>query len=383
VAEADPPARTISLGTGVAAIDAASWDGLHDGGNPFVGHAFLSLLEQSGSVGPGTGWQAAPLLVEDEAGALLAAAPAYLKSHSQGEYVFDHGWADAWARAGGDYYPKLQIAAPFTPVPGPRLLAKNASDAAPLIRAAEAVVRQNGLSSAHATFVAPEQMPLFEEAGWLVRRDIQFHFANNGYGSFGDFLATLTSAKRKQLRKERARAVEGLRIEELTGDAIRPGHWDAMWLFYQDTGARKWGQPYLTREAFDLMGERMAEQIILLVAYDGEEQPVAGALHFLGADTLYGRYWGCQIDIPYLHFELCYYRAIDIAIERGLGRVEAGAQGGHKLARGYGPVATWSAHFIADPAFRRAVADYLEQERRAEETEMEWLEGHTPFRRKD
>ena len=382
MAEADPPARTISLGSGVAAIDAAMWDGLHDGGNPFVGHAFLSLLERSGSVGAGTGWQAAPLLVEDESGGLLAAAPAYLKSHSQGEYVFDQGWADAWSRAGGDYYPKLQIAAPFTPVPGPRLLAQDESDALLLIRAAEAVVRQNGLSSAHATFVAPEQMPLFEEAGWLVRRDIQFHFANTGYGNFDDFLATLTSAKRKQLRKERARAVEGLRIEELTGEAIRPDHWDAMWIFYQDTGARKWGHPYLTRDAFDLMGEHMARQIILLIAYDGEERPVAGALHFLGTDTLYGRYWGCQIDIPFLHFELCYYRAIDIAIERGLKRVEAGAQGGHKLARGYGPVATWSAHFIADPGFRRAVSDYLEQERQAEEVEMEWLEGHTPFRRK-
>ena len=380
--EADPPSRMISLGTGVAAVNDAAWDALHDGGNPFVGHAFLSLLEESGSVGPGTGWQAAPLLVEDEAGALRAAAPAYLKSHSQGEYVFDQGWADAWTRAGGDYYPKLQIAAPFTPVPGPRLLAPDSDDARLLIRAAETVVRQNGLSSAHATFVAPDQMSLFEGAGWLVRRDIQFHFANAGYASFDDFLATLTSAKRKQLRKERARAVAGLRVEELTGDAIRPEHWDAMWLFYQDTGARKWGQPYLTRAAFDLIGARMAEQIILLLAYDGE-QAVAGALHFLGADTLYGRYWGCLIDIPYLHFELCYYRAIDIAIARGLARVEAGAQGGHKLARGYGPVATWSAHFIADPGFRRAVADFLEQERRAEEAEMDWLEGHTPFRRAD
>ena len=382
MAEADPPNRTISLGTGVGAIDAAAWDALAGGGNPFVSHAFLSLLEESGSVGPGTGWQAAPLLVEDAAGGLVAAAPAYLKSHSQGEYVFDQGWADAWARAGGDYYPKLQIAAPFTPVPGPRLLAPDSDDARLLIRAAEAVVRQNGLSSAHATFVAPDQMPLFESAGWLVRRDIQFHFANTGYAGFDDFLATLTSAKRKQLRKERARAVEGLRIEELSGDAIRAEHWDAMWLFYQDTGARKWGQPYLTRAAFDLIGERMTRQVILLLAYD-DDRPVAGALHFLGADTLYGRYWGCLTDIPYLHFELCYYRAIDIAIARGLARVEAGAQGGHKLARGYGPVATWSAHFIADPGFRRAVADFLEQERRAEEVEMQWLEGHMPFRRAD
>jgi len=380
MAEADPPTRTIRLGDGVAAVGAAAWDALHDGANPFVGHDFLALLEESGSVGPGTGWQAAPLLIEDGTGALVAAAPAYLKTHSQGEYVFDHAWADAWERAGGAYYPKLQIAVPFTPVPGSRLLAQGAEDAALLIRAAEAVVRQNNLSSAHATFVAPEQMPLFEAAGWLVRRDVQFHFANRGYAGFDDFLATLTSAKRKQLRKERARAVDGLRIEEVTGAAIAPAHWDAMWTFYQDTGARKWGHPYLTREAFDLMGARMADRIILILAWDGA-QPVAGAMHLLGADTLYGRYWGCVADIPFLHFELCYYRAIDIAIARGLARVEAGAQGGHKLARGYGPVATWSAHFIADPGFRRAVAEFLERERRAETQEMEWLEGHMPFRR--
>ncbi|QUM72861.1 GNAT family N-acetyltransferase [Sphingopyxis granuli] len=382
MADADPPARTISLGTGVAAVEAAAWDALAGGANPFVGHAFLSLLEESGSVGAGTGWQPAPLLVVDGAGALVAAAPAYLKTHSQGEYVFDHGWADAWARAGGAYYPKLQIAVPFTPVPGPRLLAAGDEDARLLIRAAEAVVRQNELSSAHATFVAPEQMPLFEAAGWLVRRDVQFHFANPGYRSFDDFLATLTSAKRKQLRKERARAVAGLRIEQVTGDAIGPAHWDAMWAFYQDTGGRKWGHPYLTRAAFDLIGARMADRVLLIVAYDGDT-PVAGAMHLIGADTLYGRYWGCVADIPYLHFELCYYRAIDVAIERGLARIEAGAQGGHKLARGYGPVATWSAHFIADPGFRRAVADFLERERAAEMQEMEWLEGHMPFRRAD
>lgn len=386
MADADPPARTIRLGDGVARIDRAAWDALHDGANPFVSHDFLSLLEASDSVGPGTGWQASPILIEDEAGELVAAAPAYLKGHSQGEYVFDQGWAEAWARAGGDYYPKLQIAVPFTPVPGPRLLAHDDDEAQLLIRGAEAVVRQNGLSSAHATFVAPEQMAQFEAAGWLVRRDIQFHFANADYKSFDDFLATLTSARRKQLRKERARAVAGLRIEELTGDAIRPEHWDAMWQFYQDTGARKWGQPYLTRSAFDLLGSVMADRVILVLAFAGagnDGRAVAGALHFVGADTLYGRYWGCLADIPYLHFELCYYRAIDIAISRGLRRVEAGAQGGHKMARGYAPVATWSAHFIADQGFRRAVADFLAQERRAEEAEMDWLEGHMPFRRKD
>lgn len=382
MAEGDPPLRTIRLGDGIAGVDAAAWDALHDGANPFVAHAFLNLLETSGSVGPGSGWQAAPLLVEDASGALVAAAPAYLKGHSQGEYVFDQGWAEAWERAGGDYYPKLQIAVPFTPVPGPRLLATGDGDARLLIRAAEAVVRQNKLSSAHATFVAPEQMPLFEDAGWLVRRDIQFHFANPGFASFDDFLGTLTAARRKQLRKERARAVEGLRIKALTGAAIRPEHWDAMWLFYQDTGARKWGHPYLTRSAFDLMGQVMGDQIILILAFD-DDQPVAGALHFLGHDTLYGRYWGGLTERPFLHFELCYYQAIDIAIERGLARVEAGAQGGHKMARGYGPVATWSAHFIADAGFRRAVADFLTQERAAEAAEMNWLEGHMPFRRAD
>ena len=383
MSDASPPTRTVSLGTGVAAIDASAWDALAGGDNPFVGHAFLSLLEESGSVGPGTGWQAAPLLVQEADGRLAGAAPAYLKTHSQGEYVFDHAWADAWdrfgERAGGAYYPKLQIAVPFTPVPGPRLLAADDAAAMLLISGAEAVVRQHGLSSAHATFVAPGQMALFERAGWLPRRDIQFHFANKGYRSFDDFLATLTSAKRKQLRKERARAVEGLRVEDVTGDAIRPAHWDAMWLFYQDTGARKWGHPYLTRAAFDLMGARMADRVLLSIAWDGD-RAVAGAMHLIGADTLYGRYWGCLADIPYLHFELCYYRAIDIAIARGLARVEAGAQGGHKLARGYAPVATWSAHFIADADFRRAVADYLARERAAEEQEMAWLEGHMPFR---
>lgn len=380
MAEADPSARTLSLGTGVAATDAAAWDALAGTDNPFVSHGFLSLLEDSGGVGPGTGWQPAPLLVHDGDGRLCAAAPAYLKSHSQGEYVFDHGWADAWARAGGDYYPKLQIAVPFTPVPGPRLLAPDPADAALLLRGAEAVARQNGLSSVHATFVAPDQVALFEGAGWLIRSDIQFHFVNQGYADFDDFLATLTSAKRKQLRKERARAVQNLRIEEVSGDAIRPDHWDAMWNFYQDTGARKWGSPYLTRLAFDLMGERMAEQIILIIAYDGD-MAIAGAMHMVGSDSLYGRYWGCVRDVPYLHFELCYYRAIDIAIARGLTRVEAGAQGGHKLARGYGPTRTWSAHFIADTGFRRAVAEFLERERMAEGSELEWLEGHLPFRK--
>lgn len=372
--------RTIALETGLSAIMPREWDALHDGGNPFVAHDFLALLEESGSVGAGTGWQAAPLTVRGPDGALLAAAPAYLKSHSQGEYVFDHGWADAWERAGGSYYPKLQIAVPFTPVPGPRLLAVDDEAALLLLRAAESVVQQHQLSSAHATFVDPAQIPLFEQAGWLIRRDIQFHFHNDGYASFDEFLGSLTAQRRKQLRKERVRAVEGLRIDEVTGAAIRGHHWDAMWAFYQDTGARKWGTPYLTRAAFDLMGAKMADQVIMLIAYDGD-QAVAGAMHFVGRDTLYGRYWGCLADVPFLHFELCYYRAIDIAIARGLSRVEAGAQGGHKLARGYAPMATWSAHYLADAGFRRAVADFLARETQAEQAEMQFLEGHLPFRR--
>ena len=372
-------ALTLRIGSGVADVPAAAWDALHDGGNPFVGHAFLALLEESGSVGPGTGWQAVPLLVEDAGGALLAAAPAYVKGHSQGEYVFDHSWADAWARAGGEYYPKLKIAVPFTPVPGPRLLGRDGDALALLVRGAEAVVRGNGLSSAHATFVALDQMLRFERAGWLTRRDIQFHFTNPGYRDFDDFLGTLTSARRKQLKKERARAAEGLRLENRCGGEISSADWDAMWTFYQDTGARKWGQPYLTRAAFDLMAGRMADRIIMSLAYRGE-LAIAGALHFIGADTLYGRYWGARADIPFLHFELCYYQAIDIAIVRGLKTVEAGAQGGHKLARGYAPVATWSAHYIADAGFRRAVAEFLERERAAEEVEADWLAQHLPYR---
>ena len=365
---------------GVGAIPAAEWDALAGGGNPFVSHAFLTALEDSGSVGPGTGWDPAPIVIEDARGTLLAAMPAWLKSHSQGEYVFDHAWADAWHRAGGRYYPKLQIAVPFTPATGPRLLLADEAYAAPLLRAAETLCAQNGLSSAHATFIEPGQRPLFERAGWLLRADIQFHWHNRGYGSFDDFLADLSSRKRKDLRKERARAQEGVEIRHVSGGDLRPEHWDAFWVFYQDTGARKWGQPYLTREAFDLFGERMAERILLVLAFvDGT--PIAGALNFIGEEALYGRYWGCTVERPFLHFELCYYQAIDAAIARGLARVEAGAQGGHKLARGYEPVPTWSAHWLADAGFREAVADFLEREREGVAQDSLYLAGRTPFRK--
>ena len=365
---------------GVGAIPAAQWDALAGRGNPFVSHAFLTALEDSGSVGPGTGWDPAPIVIEDARGTPLAAMPAWLKSHSQGEYVFDHAWADAWHRAGGRYYPKLQIAVPFTPATGPRLLLADEAYAAPLLRAAETLCAQNGLSSAHATFIEPGQRHLFERAGWLLRNDIQFHWHNRGYGSFEDFLADLSSRKRKDLRKERARAQEGVEIRHVSGGELRPEHWDAFWVFYQDTGARKWGQPYLTREAFDLFGERMAERILLVLAFvDGT--PIAGALNFIGEEALYGRYWGCTVERPFLHFELCYYQAIDAAIARGLARVEAGAQGGHKLARGYEPVPTWSAHWLADAGFREAVADFLEREREGVAQDSLYLAGRTPFRK--
>ncbi len=374
---------TVRTASAIGAVDAAQWDRCAGDADPFLSHGFLSALDESGSVGPGTGWQAAPILIEDGNGALLACAPAYFKTHSQGEYVFDHGWADAWERAGGHYYPKLQIAVPFSPVPGSRLLL--APEASPdlallLIGAAQQIVDRNELSSAHATFVSPDQIGLFERAGWLIREDSQFHFDNPGYASFDDFLGQLSSAKRKTLRKERQKAREGLEIVHLTGDAIRPEHWDAFWTFYQDTGARKWGRPYLTRAFFDLIGQRMAHRLLLILALrDG--QPIAGALNVIGADTLYGRYWGCVEDVPFLHFELCYYQAIDFAITHGLKRVEAGAQGGHKLVRGYRPVATWSAHYIADPNFRAAVKRFLDQERQAVSQDRAWLSEHAPFKK--
>jgi len=370
----------IRLAGSVGAIAPRDWDALDPGGNPFISHRFLSIMEESGSVGPGTGWTPAPLVLGDGIAPPRAALPAYLKSHSQGEYVFDHGWADAWERAGGSYYPKLQISAPFTPATGPRVLALEEDDARIMLRGAEALVVNEDLSSAHATFIAPEQLHLFQDAGWLIRQDIQFHWTNHDFADFDEFLATLASRKRKAIRKERARAVEGLRIEHLTGDALQPEHWDAFWLFYQDTGARKWGHPYLTREAFDLFGMQMKDDVVLILAYEND-MPVAGALNFAGPDALYGRYWGTLVDRPFLHFELCYYQAIDAAIARGLKRVEAGAQGSHKLARGYEPVATFSAHYIPHEGFRQAVADYLQQERAGISEQQNALRSLTPFRR--
>jgi predicted N-acyltransferase len=368
------------VGPSIASFEAEAWDACAGTDNPFLSHAFLSALEESGSATARTGWQPAPIAINGPGGGPAAIAPAYIKSHSQGEYVFDHAWADAYARAGGRYYPKLQIAVPFTPVPGRRLLCRDPTLAPALIAAAEQVVAANRLSGAHATFVAKEEAPLFERAGWLLRLDSQFHWHNDGFGSFDDFLATLSSRKRKTIRKERAAALDGLTVEHVTGSAITERHWDAFWLFYQDTGARKWGRPYLTRRFFSLLGERMADRLLLVFALHGGE-PVAGALNLVGADTLYGRYWGALAEVPHLHFEICYYQAIDYAIAHGLARVEAGAQGGHKLSRGYRPVPTYSAHYLADPHLRRAVAHYLEAERCAVAEEIAALDEMTPFRK--
>jgi uncharacterized protein len=368
------------IGDGVADFDAGDWDACAGAADPFLGHAFLSTLEDSGSAIAETGWRPLPVAIDGPDGRPAALMPAYLKSHSLGEYVFDHGWADAYERAGGHYYPKLQIAVPFTPVPGRRLLARDPALAPALIAAAERVIEANRLSSAHATFILPDEAALFERAGWLIRADSQFHWLNRDYRSFEDFLAGLSSRKRKAIRRERAAAVAGLEIVHLNGAAIAEAHWDAFWAFYQDTGARKWGHPYLTRAFFSLLGERMADKVLLILALrDG--RPIAGALNVIGAEALYGRYWGALEEVPFLHFELCYYQAIDAAIARGLSRAEAGAQGAHKLARGYQPVPTFSAHFIRDPGFRRAVADYLERERPAVAHEIHALDEMTPFRK--
>jgi len=375
-----PEPISARIAEGVASIPAKLWDACAGTSNPFLSHAFLAALEGSGSVGAGTGWQSLPIVIEDANGIPAAIAPAYAKSHSQGEYVFDHAWADAYERAGGRYYPKIQVAAPFTPVPGPRLLLRDPALAPALIAGIEALTDNNRLSSAHVTFVDEDQLRLFEEAGWLVRAGTQFHWHNRGYADFDAFLADLSSRKRKAIRKERERAVEGLTIRHLSGPEITEAHWDAFWVFYQDTGSRKWGRPYLTRPFFSLLGEAMGDRLLLMFA-ERDGRPIAGALNLIGGDALYGRYWGCVEDVPFLHFELCYYQAIEAAIARGLPRVEAGAQGEHKLARGYVPVTTWSAHYIPDPGFRRAIADYLEREREAVAQEQEYLGELAPFRR--
>lgn len=376
----------ISLLNGLADIPAAEWDGLACPEaatgrpiDPFTTHRFLLALDSSRSTGKGTGWQTRPLVLHQD-GALVAALPLYVKSNSQGEYIFDHGWADAFERAGGRYYPKLQAAVPFTPVTGRRFLC--APDLRPaLLEAAMDLTDSNGISSLHVTFcTADEAQALEGHRGVMLRLSQQYHWENPGYASFDDFLAALSSRKRKMIRKEREVArSHGLTIRALTGDAIEPRHWAAFWAFYQDTGSRKWGTPYLTRAFFDQIHATMRDDILLVLAFDGD-RAVAGALNFIGRNTLFGRYWGCIADYPCLHFELCYYQAMDYAIAHGL-RVEAGAQGEHKLARGYLPVPVHSLHHIPDPGFRAAVARYLVEERRAVDEEIEVLTGYGPFRK--
>lgn len=380
----------LRLVTSLSAIDPADWDACAcpetaDGGrplDPFTTHRFLHALEQSGSVGAGTGWQP-QYLVARKAGTIIAVAPLYAKTHSQGEYVFDHNWADAFARAGGDYYPKLQIAVPFTPATGRRFLTRPGHEAegtAALIQGAVQIAADNGLSSVHATFCTEAEAIAAKSMGLLHRIGEQFHWENDGYGSFDDFLAALSSRKRKTIRKERAEAQSfGGEIIQLTGRDIRADHWDSFWEFYQDTGSRKWGRPYLTRAFFDIAGKTLGDDLLLVLAIrDGK--PIAGALNLIGRETLFGRYWGCIEHHPCLHFELCYYQAIDYAIAQGL-RVEAGAQGEHKLARGYLPHETHSLHWIGHEGFRQAVENYLVAERKAVMQEIEVLTGYGPFRR--
>ena len=363
----------------IAAIPPDTWDALGDG-NPFTTHRFLLALEESGSVGRGTGWQPLHVTLEAE-GKVVGAAPLYAKSHSQGEYIFDHAWAEAYARAGGRYYPKLQAAVPFTPVTGARLLTRDPAMRQSLLAGLTRVAERGGASGVHVTFCTEAEAEAGAGIGFLPRVTQQFHWLNRGYGSYDDFLAALSSRKRKDLRKERSKAQAfGGTIRHLTGDDLRPHHWDAFWAFYQDTGSRKWGRPYLTRAFFDHLHQTMRNDILLVLA-ERDGQPVAGALNFLGPDAIYGRYWGCVEDHPFLHFELCYHQAIDVAIARGLSRVEAGAQGEHKLARGYEPVATHSLHWVADEGFGRALADYLDRERDAMGDEIEALAGFTPFRK--
>lgn len=377
---------SISLIERIGAVAAEEWDAVAGRDNPFVGHAFLGILEDSGSVGPRTGWQPRHLTVRDGAGRLVGAVPLYLKGHSYGEYVFDHAWANAWERAGGKYYPKLQAAVPFTPVTGPRLLVAPdapAGTAEAMVGALRSIATDSGLSSVHVTFPTRAEYELFGRLGWLQRTGVQFHWENRGYGSFDDFLGALSSRKRKAVRKERREVAEcGIDVLTLTGPDLKPEHWDAFHRFYMATSDRKWGWAYLTRDFFHRLGATMPDHVVLVMARDGGSW-VAGALNLLGTDTLYGRNWGCLGDYRFLHFEACYYRAIDFAIERGLARVEAGAQGQHKIQRGYLPTPTYSAHWIPDPDFRRAVADFLEREREVVDAEMRLLAEESPFRRED
>jgi predicted N-acyltransferase len=369
----------------IAAIGEDDWNACAGGDDPFLSYAFLSSLEEAECVSAESGWLPRHLMVEGPDGTITAVAPLYVKGHSQGEYVFDWGWADAYERAGGRYYPKLQCAVPFTPVPGRRLLARPgpgaASAEAALAAGMEELAERHGLSSVHATFLPEDQAAKLAARGWLVRHGVQYHWKNRGYGSFDDFLGTMMSRKRKSIARERRRVAEaGITVPILRGDDIKDHHWDAFYRFYVDTYDRKWGYPYLNREFFALLTERLDDRVVLVIA-ERDGRPIAGALNLLGADALYGRNWGADDDYPFLHFEACYYRAIDLAIELGLSRVEAGTQGPHKVQRGYEPVRTYSAHLIRDPGLREPVGDFIRRESRQLAHEMEAMAEMMPYRR--
>ena len=364
----------------ISDISEAQWDTLiPEGRHPFLTWRFLNACEQSGSACADTGWYPRHIILEDADEAVLGATPLYAKTHSQGEYVFDHGWADALERAGGAYYPKLQGCVPFTPATGPRLLAKDVSHKRALASAMIQACESWEMSGAHVTFLQDEDKAALFEVGFAARQDRQFHFINRGYDDFEQFLDSLASRKRKNIRKERKAAQDGVIIKRLTGDDIKDIHWDIFYQCYLDTGQRKWGRPYLTREFFAMMQETMREDIILIMAWM-DDTPIAAALNYIGSDALYGRNWGCLAHKPFLHFELCYYQAIDAALERGLPRVEAGAQGEHKLARGYEPITTHSAHYLSHPGLRHAIEDYLVRETHAVKNEINILSRHTPFK---
>ncbi|MFQ3623528.1 MAG: GNAT family N-acetyltransferase [Acetobacteraceae bacterium] len=372
---------SLSLHARIEEIPEAEWDACAGDDNPFVSHAFLAALEESGSAASRTGWLPRHAVLRDPAGRVAACAPLYAKSHSYGEYVFDHAWADAFERAGGRYYPKLQGAVPFSPVPGPRLLAREpghrAALAAALVRAGEDV----GVSSVHVTFCGGDEQAILGGHGFLARLGLQFHWGNEGYGSFDDFLGRLASRKRKQIRKERERARYGLRILPLRGREITDRHWEAFHRFYLATVDKRWGQAYLTRRFWPILGERLGERVVLMWAEDQDRTPVAAALNLLGREALFGRNWGAARDVPFLHFELCYYQAIEFAIAHGLKRVEAGAQGEHKVSRGYLPVPTHSAHWIAHEGLREAVERFLARERPAVLSAIARIEEEqSPFR---
>jgi len=376
----------VEIHSRIADIGREAWDGCAASapGNPFVSYDFLDILEASGCVSARTGWAPRHLTVRDEDGAVAAVMPLYAKSHSQGEYIFDHGWAEAYERAGGRYYPKLVSASPFSPVTGPRLIVRAGveQDAARrlLVLGGTELCARLGASGFGVNFPLESEWRFMGGQGMLLRQNQQYHWLNAGYDSFEAFLGALSSGRRKTIRRERREAAADLRIHRLSGADLTEDHWNAFFAFYMDTGSRKWGRPYLNRLFFSLLGERMADKVMLVMA-KRDDRWIAGALNLIGGDCLFGRNWGCVEDVPFLHFELCYYQAIEFAIASGLPRVEAGAQGQHKISRGYLPSAVYSAHYIADPALRAPVARFLEEERRAVQGEMDWLaEEFSPFR---